>query len=650
MLKFADIYSDPLHSADVGLDWRSVSYLPLTTADRWVGAVMLPALPAGSSSELLLLTMADLAAVALERARLESAARRRADRLAAIGRLVQELNAERDLGTLLRTIVCSTQRLLACDLAVLFMYKEPARELTASATSGDWDRIGHPQREALRQLALEAISSGQSFERTFPEPSAQGDESSACQAVVVPLRHRSHALGALVAVRHQEMEPFSHDEADLLSLFANHSAIAIENAGLLDTSQRYARQLEAVGRATSQLTQELDMPQLLTQILDHLAEVVEHDNSAVVLFLDGKGQVAAARGYPDSRELVGQPVELENRRQVWEEGRVISRVGPCRDVDEVLACKVGVCASLEVPLRVRGALLGILRVARHGEHRFSPQEQDLIELFSNHVAVAINNARMYAELQRYSEQLEEEVARRTAELEMALEQAQEADRLKTIFLSTVSHELRTPLAAIKGFASTLLQDDVTWPPEVQREFLSVIDRESDHLGELIGQLLDVSRLETGMLRIEQMACRLVDVVDSIRNRLSVLCQDHLLRVEIPQDLPMVFVDVQRVGQVLTNLVDNAVKQAPSGSTITIRAESGGDHVIVSVIDEGPGIPEEFRDRVFEPFFRIDGNTSGGSGLGLAICRGIIQAHGGQIWVEDAPGQGSCLKFTVPAVQ
>jgi signal transduction histidine kinase len=225
----------------------------------------------------------------------------------------------------------------------------------------------------------------------------------------------------------------------------------------------------------------------------------------------------------------------------------------------------------------------------------------------------------------------------------------EADAMKSQLLSTVSHELRTPLASIKGFATTLLRQDVRWDETTQRDFLRIIEEEADRLTEIIDNLLDMSQLEAGALRVDkeplQLRTLIRDVVDEMRMR----TEAHWFVVDLPAALPRVSADSRRIRQVLHNLLENAIKYSKSGQ-ITISCEVEEADVLVSVSDQGEGIPVEFLNQVFERFFQIDGASTrrvGGSGLGLSISRGIVEAHGGRIWAESAPGRGSTFRFTLP---
>jgi two-component system sensor histidine kinase KdpD len=247
--------------------------------------------------------------------------------------------------------------------------------------------------------------------------------------------------------------------------------------------------------------------------------------------------------------------------------------------------------------------------------------------------------------------LEDVTEAEKAELrERELQVLKELDRLRSELMSNVSHELRTPLASIKGFTSTLLRTDVKWSEAEQKEYLSIINQETDRLTRLINDLLDISRIDAGALRLSRHAYHVRQIVESIAGRLAALTSNHQLTISIPDDLPTVFVDEMRIGQVLTNLVDNAAKFAPKGTEITIEAKPSGKQVMMSVIDRGPGIPPEVIGKLFDRFYQaqriVDGEKRG-TGLGLSICKGIIEAHGGRIWVESKLGEGATFSFTLP---
>lgn len=227
------------------------------------------------------------------------------------------------------------------------------------------------------------------------------------------------------------------------------------------------------------------------------------------------------------------------------------------------------------------------------------------------------------------------------------------EQIKNQLLSTVSHELRTPLASIKGFASTLLRQDVRWDEATQRDFLRIIEEESNRLEELIDNLLDMSQMEAGALRIQREPVQLRRLVREAVENAQRQTESHWFVMDLPAELPRVWADPRRIRQILNNVLENAIKYAPNGGQIMVTCEIENDQLLTSISDQGQGIPREFLERIFDRFFQVDSaNTraTGGSGLGLAIAKDIVQAHGGTIWAESDAGQGSVFRFTLPIVK
>lgn len=226
----------------------------------------------------------------------------------------------------------------------------------------------------------------------------------------------------------------------------------------------------------------------------------------------------------------------------------------------------------------------------------------------------------------------------------------QADELKQALLSTVSHELRTPLTTIKGYARTLLIED--WDLETRHEFLRIIDEEADNLSELVDNLLDLSKLEAGVLQIHRRPLLIGPLLQRVVQRRRETSRQHAFTVDCADDLPLVLGDPRRLEQVVENLIENARKYSESGS-IGVAARRSGRQIEVTVSDQGQGIPAELVERVFERFYRIDNSLSrgtGGTGLGLSICRGLVEAHGGQIWIKRTSPQGTTIAFTLPEYQ
>ena len=231
---------------------------------------------------------------------------------------------------------------------------------------------------------------------------------------------------------------------------------------------------------------------------------------------------------------------------------------------------------------------------------------------------------------------------------------EELDRLRAEFLGMVSHELRMPLTSIKGSAATVLGSSADLDPAVVRQFFRIIDEQADHMHDLVADLLDVARIETGTLPVTPEPAEVAVLVDRARGTFTSAGGRNNLAIDIPPDLPLVMADRRRIVQVVGNLLSNAAKHSSESSVITVTVVREDVHVAVSVADEGRGIPSERLPYLFRKFTRTDGDDLGsgvaGSGLGLAICKGIVEAHGGRIWAEsEGLGMGARFTFTIPTV-
>jgi two-component system sensor histidine kinase KdpD len=225
----------------------------------------------------------------------------------------------------------------------------------------------------------------------------------------------------------------------------------------------------------------------------------------------------------------------------------------------------------------------------------------------------------------------------------------EAEQMRNALLSSVSHDLRTPIGVVTGAMSALLECGPS-DEKRRRELMAMAHREALHLSRLVGNLVDMTRLEAGTLRVHKEPQSLEEVVGSALNRLEESLRDREVDTRFPIDLPLVPLDPVLIEQVLLNLLENAAKHTPQGGAVDVSAAVCDGEMQVEVSDRGPGVPQQDADRVFEKFYRSREREGGGMGLGLTICRGIVRAHGGRIWVEDRPGGGASFRFTLPLEQ
>jgi two-component system sensor histidine kinase KdpD len=271
-----------------------------------------------------------------------------------------------------------------------------------------------------------------------------------------------------------------------------------------------------------------------------------------------------------------------------------------------------------------------------------------IRLWLNEIALAAGDERL---LHAFAAQAALAIERTAlAHVETQAKVLEESDRLKSALLSSVSHEFRTPLATIKASTTSLLGDEIRWEAQERKELLSVIDEEADYLNYLVGNLLDMSRIEAGALRPNRQWNVLSEILDSVLYRMRRTLSNFQVDIQFPDDLPFVPVDYSQMEQVFINLLHNSVKYAPENSTIQIKALILKEDTIMLVLsNEGPHVAPEHLSRIFDKFYRItEPEKVSGTGLGLSICKGIIEAHGGRIWAENI-SNGLAFIFTLPLV-
>jgi two-component system sensor histidine kinase KdpD len=287
-----------------------------------------------------------------------------------------------------------------------------------------------------------------------------------------------------------------------------------------------------------------------------------------------------------------------------------------------------------VPVRADDRRVGALLLAAAPDSaQFDEAADRLLSAVAAQLGLAIERARLRREANQA------EVLRRTDELRRAL-------------LNAVSHDLRTPLASIMASAGSLQQDDVVWTHEERQDFAHAIVDQAERLNRIVGNLLDLSRIEGGSLRPDKGWYDVAALVDEVLGRLRPVTAAHSVLVRVPEGLPAVSLDYVEIDQVISNLVENATRYAPTGSEIAVSAQRANGEVRVAVEDRGPGVPASSVQHLFDPFYRVADGTPrpAGLGLGLAVAKGLVEAHGGRIWVENRPGGGARFTFSLPLTE
>jgi len=427
-------------------------------------------------------------------------------------------------------------------------------------------------------------------------------------------------------------------------------------------SYRELEGLEEISRAFEAMT---DIRETYGRLTRRLAELVGCEKCVISLYEpETREFVCQWPGHNVADELLKKfRYPADALRPAWnfrQRGPMINkRPEEFNEVQRAFLRPFGVYNLTEVPLVHEGRFIGKISIANKPEG-LSENDVRLVTVFAAQAAVVVQNARLYRRLQESAAQLEAKVHQRTAELEatyreLASSHARlcEVDQLKSDFLGNVSHELRTPLAAIKGYVDNLL-DGVAGPlPDKPRHYLGRVRDNADRLGRMVSDLLDLTRIEAGKIELIPQVLALTDLVGEAVDGLRHVAAER--RVSIAANLPAcpaVWADPDKLHQVLTNLLANAIKFSPPGGQVAVTADPGtGALVRLSVEDTGPGIPPAERERVFDKFYqvgRVEGERPPGTGLGLTIARYLVELHGGRIWVEDAPVGGAAFILLLPA--
>jgi signal transduction histidine kinase len=470
---------------------------------------------------------------------------------------------------------------------------------------------------------------------------AQLGDFRACLAV--PMIRDEQVVGAIFVSRKQP-GLFSDAQVQLLKTFADQAVIAIENVRLFNETKNSLEQQTATADVLKIISRStFDLRAVLQTLVESAARFCTADNATIVREKAGVFYPAETYGY--SNEFVDYikniPIKAERGTasgRALAEGRVVHIADVKADSEYTLieGQRLGdYRTALSVPMLRESIPIGVLTLTRSEVRPFTEKQIELVTTFADQAAIAIENVRLFDEIQDKSRQLEE------------------ASQHKSQFLANMSHELRTPLNAILGYTELMADGAYGEPSEKMLGILKRLEANGRHLLGLINDVLDLSKIEAGQLMLELSDYYIQDIAQTVRSTLEPLAADKKLafKLDLSPGLPPGHGDGRRLTQVLINLVGNAIKFTDAGE-VAIKAEALNGSFHVSVRDTGPGISAADQARLFQEFQQADNaitRKKGGTGLGLAISKRIIEMHGGKIWVESQPGQGSTFTFTLPVI-
>ena len=482
--------------------------------------------------------------------------------------------------------------------------------------------------------------------------------------IITPLKHLASvakrvAEGDLVA----SVEPNTRDEVGELAGLFNRMTQSLKERN--QAIQTQLNQLQTLNRTGTAIISTLDIDKLLNVVLHLLMDNLGYRRMLLMLYDPHRRAAYGARLAGVSRELeeaarlLEMPIEDDGslHADLLLRGRGVL----IEDIDSVadrmyppilaMARQEGVRGFIAAPLKTSQRIMGFIAADR-GESPCRQEDLDLLLTIATQVAVAIDNGQAYQDLEELTRTLEHRVQDRTRELQVANEKLQELDRLKSAFVSIVSHELRTPMTSIKGYIENMLDGLTGGLTERQAYYLGRVKFNVERLTRMINDLLDLSRIEAGRVELARVPLPISELIPEIVESLQPVAQAKSISIQHRhQGAPVeISGDRDKLHQILTNLIQNAVKFTPSGGQISIETKPvAGGLVQFCVADTGCGISPDEQGRIFERFYR--GETiqvdQRGAGLGLPITKSLVELHGGSIWVESVLGQGSRFYFTIP---
>ncbi|GAB4469168.1 MAG: GAF domain-containing protein [Anaerolineales bacterium] len=573
----------------------------------------------------ILQAIADQTAAALVKMRLLKTTQTQAHRMTILNEIGRSLTASLELEKILDIVQTQGQKLIPSDEWLALILDESSGEFSQPTPAG-LKKI-HLDSQIIVSLE-KAIQSGEAI-IDLREQATDGRET--IQTLINPLFIDQRPIGVLLLIRWTTTPLFSQDDKELIKTLGHQVSIALANA-LKYAQTDQALQLRLNELATLQqidreLNASLEVERTLTITLQHAIQQSQAKAGVIGLVKDNYFEIVHHFGYESPPASILSLEDLSNG----------SEINKTTVLDHKLFLEDGEQTIL-FPLSRENQIIALLILESPQREFCPPETQSFLTRLCSHAGIALSNAILYSEVQQ-------------------------ANSAKSEFVSLVSHELKTPMTAIKGYADLIAQGAVGPINEVQANFLSTIRANVNRMANLVSDLADVSRIEAGKLHLEFEATSVQDVLQEVIRTVSTQLEEkkQSIHLDVPDDLPQVWCDRNRLIQIFNNLVSNAIKYSPTESVIEVKctetskpsdSQSRQKVVLSSVRDHGVGISAEDQPKIFQKFFRSEDpkvRENPGTGLGLNITKYLVEIQGGQIWFESQLGSGTTFYFTIPVV-
>lgn len=595
----------------------------------------------------LLQAIADQTAGAIVKARLLEETQQRAHQLSTLNEITRQLTSTLDLDLLLQNILENAVGILNCEAGSLFLVDEQTGELVFKVTVGPvaTNLIGKrlPPGTGIVGRAVDTRGPVIENEDQLSTSRFKGVDQQtgfvSRSLMAVPLQVKERVTGVVEVINRRDGLPFVQDDQTLLTAFAGQAAVGIENARLFTlTDQELAARVEELSvmqRIDRELNASLEMDRAMRITLDWALRQSGAEAGLIGMLEEENLRVMSDVGFDEYIAGLADhtmKVELPVMSRALESG-LPQQVAVAASKDKLLAASH---TQMVIPIRRETAVIGLLFLESTND---SQVDIEFLTRLTDHAAIAISNAQLYGEVQR-------------------------ANLAKSDFVSFVAHELKNPMTSIKGYTELLAGGAVGQVNEMQNNFLNTIKSNVERMSTLVSDLNDNAKIEAGRLRFEYKATSAADLVDEVVRTMKRQIDDRkqTLDILIPENLPPMWSDRIRVGQVLTNLLSNAYKYTPESGTLQVGVEESENHwdadgaprvIHLWVKDDGIGMTVEDQQKMFQKFFRSDdpkAREAPGTGLGLNITKSLVEMQGGRIWFESEYRKGTTFHFTVPVAE